>query len=133
MKCSSLPSLRSALLAGVMLACFIPSYVNSANAQRLPSTVIPEHYALTLTPDLKNATFAGVESIDLVLKDPTDSITLNSAEIAFQSVTSCRRRQTADSHSHARPEQPTSDLPFLSNAFRWQSGACNSLYGHPEQ
>ena len=65
MKCSSLPSLRSAFLAGAMLACFFPNFVNSANAQRLPSTVIPEHYALTLTPDLKNATFAGVESIDL--------------------------------------------------------------------
>jgi aminopeptidase N len=86
MKCSSLPSSRWAFLAGVMLVCFISTSVISADAQRLPSTVFPEHYALTLTPDLNNATFAGVESIDLVLKNPTNLITLNSAEIAFQSV-----------------------------------------------
>ena len=109
MKCSSLPSLRSAFLAGAMLACFIPSYVKSANAQRLPSTVIPEHYALTLTPDLKNATFAGVESIDLVLKDPTNSITLNSAEIAFQSVevTDGGKQQTATVTLDANQQQAT--------------------------
>jgi aminopeptidase N/puromycin-sensitive aminopeptidase len=85
--CSSLRFSRSALLAASALISFVPTIVNPANAQRLPSTAIPEHYALTLTPDLKNATFAGVESIDLILKNPTDSITLNSAEIAFQSVT----------------------------------------------
>jgi aminopeptidase N/puromycin-sensitive aminopeptidase len=56
-------------------------------AQRLPSTVRPEHYTLTLTPDLKAATFSGVESIDLDLAEPTASITLNATEIAFQSVT----------------------------------------------
>ncbi|MGA8670111.1 MAG: M1 family peptidase, partial [Terracidiphilus sp.] len=109
MKCSSLPSLRSAFLAGAMLACIIPSYVKSANAQRLPSTVIPEHYALTLTPDLKNATFAGVESIDLVLKDPTNSITLNSAEIAFQwvEVTDGGKQQTATVTLDANQQQAT--------------------------
>ncbi len=49
-------------------------------------SVIPEHYALTLTPDLKNATFAGSEKIDVLLKQPSDSITLNAAEIKFASV-----------------------------------------------
>ena len=85
--CSSLTFSASALFAAATLVSFVPNFVTLSNAQRLPSTAIPEHYALTLTPDLKNATFAGVESIDLVLKDPTNSITLNSAEIAFQSVT----------------------------------------------
>ena len=47
----------------------------------------PEHYTLTLTPDLKAATFTGVETIDVNLAEPTDHITLNAAEIAFQSVT----------------------------------------------
>ena len=85
--CSSLTFSASALFAAATLVSFVPNFVTLSNAQRLPSTAIPEHYALTLTPDLKNATFAGVESIDLTLKDPTNSITLNSAEIAFQSVT----------------------------------------------
>ena len=56
-------------------------------AQRLPQTVHPESYTLTLTPDLKAATFSGVESIAVTLAAPTNTITLNAAEIAFQNVT----------------------------------------------
>jgi hypothetical protein len=55
--------------------------VGPANAQRLPQTVRPDHYALTLTPDLKAATFSGVESIGVTLAEPTDRITLNAAEM----------------------------------------------------
>jgi aminopeptidase N/puromycin-sensitive aminopeptidase len=68
-----------------------------ASAQRLPSTVLPEHYTLTLTPDLKAATFTGQESIDVTIKEPANSITLNAAEIAFQSVTvtAAGQQQTA--------------------------------------
>ena len=58
-----------------------------SHAQRLPQSVKPEHYVLKLTPDLKNATFAGQESIDVVLGDSVSTITLNSAEIKFASVT----------------------------------------------
>ncbi len=58
-----------------------------ARAQRLPQDVHPEHYTLTLTPDLKNATFTGDESIAVDLAMPADSITLNAAEIQFQKVT----------------------------------------------
>src|ERR1700730_11100606 len=56
-------------------------------AQRLPTTVHPEHYTLTLAPDLKKATFTGDEAIDVTLAQPMDSITLNAAEINFNSVT----------------------------------------------
>jgi aminopeptidase N len=58
-----------------------------ARAQRLPQTVHPSHYTLTLTPNLKDATFTGSEKIDVVLDRPSDSITLNAADIKFQSVT----------------------------------------------
>jgi len=67
-------------------AAFLCSFLSPASAQRLPLTVIPEHYTLALTPDLKAATFAGVESIDVNLAEPADHITLNAAEIAFESV-----------------------------------------------
>jgi len=56
-------------------------------AQRLPKTVKPEHYALTLAPDLKAATFTGRETMDVDVLQPLDAITLNAAEIKFQSVT----------------------------------------------
>jgi aminopeptidase N len=54
--------------------------------QRLPLGVHPEHYGLTITPDLKAATFSGEETIDVVLDVPSKSITLNAAEIRFGEV-----------------------------------------------
>jgi aminopeptidase N len=68
-------------------ACLLLTVAASAHAQRLPDTVIPAHYALTLTPDLKAATFSGSEKIDVQVQQPTDTITLNAAEIKFSSVT----------------------------------------------
>ena len=65
------------------LSLFAPA----AQAQRLPTVAHPEHYSLALTPDLKSATFTGSETIDVTLSQPVDSITLNAAEIKFQSVT----------------------------------------------
>ncbi len=59
----------------------------SLQAQRLPDNARPEHYSLKLTPDIGKATFAGQETIDVVLTQPANSITLNAAEIQFQSVT----------------------------------------------
>jgi aminopeptidase N/puromycin-sensitive aminopeptidase len=70
----------------ISLACCLIFATGTMHPQRLTKTVRPEHYALTLTPDLKAATFTGTESIDLALSDPTDSIALNANEITFQSV-----------------------------------------------
>src|SRR3954463_6005015 len=54
---------------------------------RLPRGIVPEHYTLKVTPDLAKATFAGEESIDVRVEQPTDRIVLNAAEITFDSVT----------------------------------------------
>lgn len=99
------PSLRLALaIAAALLSLTVPS---SLHAQRLPSTVVPRHYNLTLTPDLKAATFTGVESIDVAIKQPVRTITLNSAEIAFQSVsvTEGGEQQTATISLDKQKEQ----------------------------
>jgi len=69
------------------LALSLLTWTHQAIAQRLPQTVIPEHYDLALTPDLKTATFTGQEKIDVVIKAQVSTITLNSAEIKFTSVT----------------------------------------------
>jgi aminopeptidase N/puromycin-sensitive aminopeptidase len=58
----------------------------TANAQRLPANVHPEHYSLLLTPDLLTATFRGEETIDVSLDAPSKTITLNAAEITFGEV-----------------------------------------------
>ena len=86
--------LVSALASAAALGCLV---LPNASAQRLPATVVPDHYTLTLTPDLKAATFTGVESIDVTLAEATDSITLNAAEIEFQSVTGSIGCFTAES------------------------------------
>jgi len=69
------------------VGCLLPALAPMAEAQRLPTTALPQHYSLALTPDLKGATFAGAETIDITLAAPSKTITLNAAEITFQSVT----------------------------------------------
>jgi aminopeptidase N len=92
-----------------LLALSLPC---GAFAQRLPSTVHPEHYKLTLTPDLRAAKFTGVESIDIDIASPVNAITLNSAEIKFHSVTlrtagSARKALEAKVTTDAAKEQAT--------------------------
>src|SRR5579863_156278 len=70
----------------LLFACLLLIAPRPATAPRLPQTVRPEHYSLVLTPDLKAATFAGKETIDVAIAEPSNSIALNAAEIEFQSV-----------------------------------------------
>src|ERR1035438_6073918 len=83
---------RGAVAAGVVLGLG-GAGAGRAEAQRLPGGVRPEHYALTITPDLVKATFAGQETIDVVLDKPAASITLNAAEIEFGGVRAEGREQ----------------------------------------
>lgn len=53
----------------------------SDNPYRLPRTAIPERYELRLEPDLETFTFAGEETIELTIAEPTDQIVLNALEI----------------------------------------------------
>ncbi len=73
---------------GTVLALSALSLVTTfaAQAQRLPAGVRPEHYRLSLAPDLKAAAFSGEEAIDLTLDAPSRSITLNVADIKFDEV-----------------------------------------------
>src|SRR5277367_4886109 len=72
--------------AALAFSAFVLLLTTGVRAQRLPGGVHPVHYALTLTPDLKAATFSGEETIDVVLDAPSKSITLNAAEIKFGEV-----------------------------------------------
>jgi aminopeptidase N len=58
-----------------------------AAAQRLPGTVLPEHYTLAFAPDLDKETFRGRESIRVTVTEPTTTVTLHAAEIEFGDVT----------------------------------------------
>jgi len=104
---------RAALATAATLFCLVLAPTRSATAQRLPDTVRPEHYTLSLTPDLKAATFSGVETIDVTLAEPASAITLNAAEIDFQSVsvTAGGKQQTATATQDKTKEQATFTFP----------------------
>jgi len=95
-----------------LVAFLLFSHSTQGNAQRLPQTVKPEHYTLTLAPDLKAATFTGRETIDVVIDQPVDVITLNSAEIKFESVTTTLdgKSLTAKVSEDADKQQATFDF-----------------------
>jgi aminopeptidase N len=64
-----------------LLAC------SPAGAQRLPTTVVPEHYDLAFDVDLTKARFEGVETIKVSLAQPSRRIVLNALDITFHEVT----------------------------------------------
>ena len=77
-------------------------FAAALQAQRLPEGVVPEHYQLTFTPDLQTATFSGDEYIDVRVLKPTTTITLNAAEIKFNTV-------SIESHGKAETVKVTHD------------------------
>jgi aminopeptidase N len=94
----------------VILVALVPL---AAVAQRLPDNVVPDHYSLTFTPDLRSATFAGQETIDVRVIHPGNSVTLNSAEIEFQKVNISQGGNTQEAKVTLDPakEQATLTLP----------------------
>jgi aminopeptidase N len=103
----SIPMRRIAAMAAFALLSLL--CVPQTTAERLPQSVKPEHYSLKLSPDLKAATFTGVEQIDVDLKEPAKSITLNSLEIEYQSVTISAggKKQTATVSTDKEKETAT--------------------------
>jgi aminopeptidase N len=86
---------------------------STAEAQRLPGTVIPDHYTLWFAPDLEKETFRGRESIRVTLTEPATTITLHAAEIQFGDVkiTSGGRTQTATVTTDSNNETATFTVP----------------------
>jgi len=103
----------SFLIFAVLGTALAASAVPSLQAQRLPTNVTPQHYSLTLAPDLKSATFTGKEEIDVALAQPATSITLNAAEITFRSVTITAdgKTQTARVSENKHNEQVSLQVP----------------------
>jgi aminopeptidase N len=58
----------------------------SASAQRLPTDATPSHYRLRFAPDFHTDDFIGEETIEVSLRKPLTSITLNAVDIAFHEI-----------------------------------------------
>lgn len=95
--------------AALAIICLCLLVASPLQAQRLPSSVVPQSYTLTLTPDIKAATFAGSETIDVTVQEPTNTVVLNAIEIAFQSVkiSANGKEQTATVTLDSTKEQAT--------------------------
>lgn len=73
-------------IAPLTLACLLVLPA-AGQAQRLPRTVIPHHYDLTLAPDFGDDTFRGVARIEVAIQEPTRSIELHAVELQIASAT----------------------------------------------
>ncbi|MFN2476052.1 MAG: M1 family metallopeptidase [Chthoniobacterales bacterium] len=62
---------------------------------QLPTTVRPTHYAISVVPDAANLRFAGTVAVDVDVLEATDTITVNAADLAFQSVAVADAQQKA--------------------------------------
>ena len=70
------------------LLLFSASIDASAAEERivLPEDVVPTHYDITVTPDAEQLSFTGVAKIDLTVKQATQDIKLNAADLTFRKV-----------------------------------------------
>jgi aminopeptidase N len=92
-----------------VLAAVLTLTAPAAWAQRLPDTVQPLHYDITVAPDLAAAKFTGEERIRVRLAAPASAIVVNAAEIAFRRVEirAAGRSQTATAVLDETREQAT--------------------------
>ena len=59
----------------------------ASNAVVLPETARPSKYRIKLQPDLKNFTFDGEQSVDLLILEATSTIVLNSIDLEISNTT----------------------------------------------
>ncbi|HEY5886424.1 MAG TPA: hypothetical protein VIT24_01795, partial [Acidimicrobiales bacterium] len=67
---------------------------------RLPRTVVPSRYDLTLRPDLDAATFTGTVRIEVKVEEPTATLVLNAADLAIDEAVVV----VGDTRNATRPE-----------------------------
>ena len=61
---------------------------------RLPRSVVPNRYDLTLAPDLATATYEGSVEIAVTVVEPVDRVVLNAIELEIDGGTLDGRRRT---------------------------------------
>jgi puromycin-sensitive aminopeptidase len=68
----------------------------SMDPYRLPDSVIPSRYELTLTPDLPTSSFTGEVTIALTVREPVTEILLNATELRIESAILTPSQQHAE-------------------------------------
>jgi len=90
---------------------------------RLPRTVVPNHYALTLSPELDKATFGGLAIIDVEITGATEEIVLNAAQLTITDATlrnDSGARIAADATTDETSERATLTLSDQAEPGAWR-------------
>ena len=88
-----------------------PAYAFDATPGKLPKAVIPVHYAIELTPDLESLALAGVEIVDIEVREPTARLALNAIDTTFASAAIDDDAQRAEIALDATAETATLTFP----------------------
>ena len=96
----------------VVTWCLLICAAAFAAAQRLPDTAVPSHYQLKFTPNLQTAKFDGSETIDLDVRKPTNTITLNAVDIDFKNVEITSGGTTQQGKAAEDPKTEMATLTF---------------------
>jgi aminopeptidase N len=88
-----------------------PGFSFNATPGKLPKTVVPVHYAIELTPDLESLALAGVEVVDIEVREPTAQLVLNAIDTTFGAATIDDDAQRADIMVDATAETATLTFP----------------------
>jgi aminopeptidase N len=105
--------IHSIAIAALVLTAAAAVAPTTASAQRLPTSITPVHYDITVAPRLADAKFSGRETIRLRVSTATSTIVLNAAEITFGevSISAGGRQQRAVVRTDATKEQATFSFP----------------------
>ncbi len=81
---------RPLIAAMIALACAAPAASAIAAPQVLATTQLPRnarpvHYNVTITPNAQDLSFLGKAQIDFEVLSPTDTVTLQAADLAISS------------------------------------------------
>jgi aminopeptidase N len=60
-----------------------PTYSFDTTPGKLPKAVVPVHYAIELTPNLESLALAGVEVVDIEVREPTARLILNAVDMTL--------------------------------------------------
>ena len=96
-------------LSGIAVA--EPGYSFDTTPGKLPKAVIPLHYAIELTPDLTSLRLAGVEIVDVEVREPTARLVLNAVEMTIAAAGIDDDAQRADIVLDAAAETATLTFP----------------------
>ncbi|HMC21325.1 MAG TPA: M1 family metallopeptidase, partial [Thermoanaerobaculia bacterium] len=93
-----------------VLSLLIITGAAAAFAQRLPQTVIPSHYGLTITPDLVAEIFRGEETIDVSVVQPVTTVTLHDVGLTLHNVRITSGSNTVSATVSMNPSEETVTL-----------------------